>query len=71
MIPELAYIDPGTGGAIFQGLGTLIAALGGTAACAAAFLLKPVRSFVRRLVGGKERIEDSEEDTHEPPRRSR
>ena len=52
-IVVFAYIDPGTGGAIFQGIGALLAALGGTAACAVALLLKPVRRFFLRMVGKK------------------
>jgi len=45
----LLYIDPGTGGAIFQGLSTLLAALGGGVAVLAAFFLRPVRRLFRTL----------------------
>ena len=42
------YIDPGTGGAIFQGLSTILAAVGGGLAVAAACLLRPVRNLLGR-----------------------
>ena len=45
----LLYIDPGTGGAIFQGLSTLLAALGGGAAVLAAFFIRPVRKLFRKV----------------------
>ena len=46
----LLYIDPGTGGAIFQGLSAVLAAAAGGAAVCLACLLRPVRAAVRRVV---------------------
>jgi hypothetical protein len=45
----LLYIDPGTGGAIFSGLSTLLAAIGGGVLVFLACLTRPIRSFFRRL----------------------
>lgn len=42
------YIDPGTGGAIFQGLSTILAAAGGGLAVAVACLFRPVRNLLGR-----------------------
>ena len=52
----LLYIDPGTGGAIFSGLSTLLAAIGGSVLVFLACLTRPIRSFFRgvlRAVRGK------------------
>jgi hypothetical protein len=54
----ILYIDPGTGGAIFQGFFAILAALGGGLAVLVACLLRPVRRFFHRLwrrIRGSER----------------
>lgn len=45
----LLYIDPGTGGAIFQGVSTILAAVGGGLAVFVACLFSPVRNLFRRI----------------------
>ena len=60
----LLYIDPGTGGAIFTGVWTLLAAIGGGFAVFVACLFRPVRQFFRGVwhaVRGKKR-EETEDD---------